>query len=124
MQFPHTHTTTRRKHERAKITKQIKLPPVTGILILSVASLILCAFLVFFTSPENMFMVSLFFISLGVLIWSFFRLLHFSVIISFIIAITIIGIVVLRILQMASLLNIVLVIAVGVCFVSFARNLN
>ena len=69
-------------------------------------------------------MVSLFFISLGVLIWSFFRLLHFSVIISFIIAITIIGIVVLRILQMASLLNIVLVIAVGVCFVSFARNLN
>ena len=51
-------------------------------------------------------------------------MLHFSVIISFIIAITIIGIVVLRILQMASLLNIVLVIAVGVCFVSFARNLN
>lgn len=124
MQFPHIHTSTRRKHERVKITKQIKIPPITGNLILSIASVMLCTFLVFFTSPQNIFMLSMFIISLGVFIWSFLRLLHFSAIISFIIAITVIGIVILQILQMASFLNIVLVVAIGVCFTSFARNLN
>jgi len=76
------------------------------------------------TSPHNPLFLLLFLGALGGFFESILRFLKIPFDISLIVTACLEGLVILRLFQMANTINILLVLAVGICFVSFAKNMN
>lgn len=130
MRFPHTHTTTK-KYARKKYAKKRELPQLPqipeipalpGAILLGLSLFVLAFVIVFTTSPQNLLFVILFFASIGGGLTVLFRTLKLSLLSAFFISLTIVSLGILRISQMANILNIVLVVAIGICFISFTKD--